>query len=506
MRAPSSARSTLRLLAGLTACALAGCAAGPNFKPPKPDLPQHWSATALQRGATRESAVTSSAPPVANWWTSFHDPMLTALIRRSVASNLDLRAAVLRIEEAVETRDVAAGGLWPSLSANAGFTRQRLSLNTPNGAIFGSGAAFPGLPRGVSLTDPFNQYQLGLSASWEIDLFGRVRRSVEAANADVQASMDDEHGVMISLASDVAAAYIDLRSAQLKKSIIQQSLRTQRDVLQLTRQRWSAGLTAYIDVANAESEVKSTEAQLPIADREITVDINQLSELMDAKPGALRAELAQARPVPPVPPSVPIGLPSELARRRPDIEQAEAELHAATARVGVSVASLFPQLSLGIAGGYQSEGLSELIEAASHFATLAPTVELPIFEGGALRATVRLRKVQAKEAAVDYARTVLGALHEVEDALAAYGADQDQRVALIAAVGASRTALTLARQRYQGGLTSFIEVLDAERTLEQNQLALADATTAVSADLVHLYKTLGGGWQTGASKGASSTS
>jgi len=487
------------------ACALTGCAVGPNFKPPKPDLPQHWSATAVQGSATRESTVTSSASAIANWWTSFRDPTLTSLIRRSVASNLDLREAVLRVEEAMETRDVAADGLWPSLSANASFTRQRLSTNTPEGALFGSGLRFPGLAPGVSITNPYNEFQLGLSASWEIDLFGQLRRSIEAANAEVQASVDDEHGVMLSLASDVAAAYIDLRGAQFKKSILEHSLTTQRDVLQLTQQKWDAGLTAYIDVANAESEVKSTEAQVPLADREITVDINQLSELMDLKPGALRAELAQAKPLPPVPPTVPIGLPADLARRRPDIEQAEALLHAATARVGVAVADLFPQITLSAAGGVQSEGLSELLHAASRFATLGPTVSLPIFQGGALRATVRLRKVQAKEAAIDYARTVLGALNEVEDALAAYGADQDQRVALIAAVGASRTALTLARQRYQGGLTSFIEVLDAERTLEQNQLALADATTAVSTDLVHLYKTLGGGWQTGAA-GAASTS
>jgi outer membrane protein, multidrug efflux system len=513
MRAARSVRFTPRslaptaparaVLAGLLASALAGCAVGPNFAPPKPDLPHAWTATALAGGAARESAVTPQTPALASWWTSFRDPTLTSLVRRSVASNLDLREAVLRIEEARETRNVTAGALWPSLSANAGFTRQRLSLNTPNGAIFGGATRFPNLPPGVSITNPFDQYQLGLSASWEIDLFGRLRRSLEAANAEIQASVDDEHAVMLSLASDVAAAYIDLRGAQLKQSILEQSLRTQRDVLQLTQQRWNAGLTAYIDVANAESEVKSTEAQLPLAEREITVDINQLSELLDLKPGALRAQLLQAKPVPPVPPSVPIGLPADLARRRPDIERAEAQLHAATARIGVAVANLFPRLTLTATGGLQSEGLSRLIQTASRFASLSPTIDLPIFEGGALRATVRLQKVRAKEAAIDYARTVLGALNEVEDALAAYGSDQDERVALVAAVSASRDALSLARQRYQGGLTSFIEVLDAERTLEQNRLALASATTSVCADLVHLYKTLGGGWRTGASRASS---
>lgn len=491
----------------LLAAALAGCAVGPSFVAPKPHVPPRWSATALRSGASRESTVTASAPPLANWWTSFRDPTLTSLIRRSIAANLDVREAVLRIEQAMAERDVAAGGLFPSLSADAGFTRQRFSLYTPNGALFGGGGArFPGLPPGVSITNPFNQYELGLSASWELDLFGRLRRSVEAANAEVEVSVDDEHAVLLSLVSDVAAAYIDLRGAQLRRSIIEKSLATQSDVLRLTQQRWNAGLANYLDVENAEGEVKSTAAQLPLAEREITADINQLSELMDLAPGALESQLAEARPVPPVPPQVPIGLPSELAQRRPDIERAEAELHAATARIGVAVADLYPRVTLTAQGGFEAEGLSELLRAASRFATFGPSVELPIFEGGALRATVRLRTVEQKEAAVDYARTVLGALDEVENALAAYGADQDRRVALIGAAASSGAALKLARQRYEGGLTSFIEVLDAERTLEQNQLALADATTAVSSDLVHLYKTLGGGWQTGTSKGSSPTS
>lgn len=483
--------------ASLAACLLAGCTVGPSFVKPKPDVPAEWSrAAALQPpSGHRASTVSTQAAPVGEWWTSFRDPTLSSLIERSVAANLDVREAVLRIEEARAQRDVTAAGLWPSLSANAGYTRQRFSLNTPNGAIFGIGPKIPGLPPGI-FANPFNQYQLGLSASWELDLFGRVRRSVEAANADVQASMEDEHDVMVSLVSNVAEAYIDLRGAQLRKSILEQSLATQRDVLQLTRQRWNAGLTTDLDVQNAASEVSGTEAQLPVADREITQDINQLSELMARKPDALRAELQQARPVPPVPPTVPVGLPADLARRRPDIRRAEASLHAATARIGVAVADLFPQLTLSVSGGYQSEGLSELIEAASRFATLGPTIDLPIFDAGARRATIRLQDVRAKEAAIDYARTVLGALHEVENALAAYGADQDRRVSLASAAAASGNALTLARQRYEGGITSFIEVLDAERTLEQNRLSLADATTAVSSDLVLLYKALGGGWQT----------
>jgi outer membrane protein, multidrug efflux system len=479
---------------GALACALASCAVGPNFVKPKPAVPPQWSATALSPGARRAGTVSPAEPQVIDWWTSFHDPTLTSLVERSAAANLDVREAVLRIEEARAQRAQTAAAFWPSVSANAGYSRQRLSLTTPNGAIFAVAPHIPGLPSGVTITNPYNQYQLGLSASWELDLFGSVRRSVEAADADLTAQVEGAHDVLLSLTSDVAQAYIDLRGAQLRKSIVEQSLATERDVLTLTQQRWNAGLTTDLDVENAASEVRTTEAELPPLEREITQDINQLSELMSRPPDALRAELREAQPVPPVPPTVPIGLPADLARRRPDIRRAEANLHAATARVGVAVADLFPQLTLSLSGGFQSEGISKLIEVASRFATVAPTLELPVFDG-ARWATVRLQDVRAKEAAIDYARTVLQALQEVENALAAYGSDQDRRLSLAAASQASDEALTLARQRYESGVTSFIEVLDAERTLQQNQLSLAETTAAVSTDLVALYKALGGGWE-----------
>jgi outer membrane protein, multidrug efflux system len=485
--------------------ALASCAMGPNFVKPKPAVPTQWSPTALGRTATRTSGVSAQEPQAVEWWRSFADPTLTSLIERSAASNLDVREAVLRIEEARAERAQTAAAFWPTVSANAGYTRQRLSLTTPNGAIFAVTPNIPGLPPGVSITNPYNQYQLGLSASWELDLFGSVRRSVEAADADLLSQVESAHDVFLSLSSDVAQAYIDLRGAQLRKSIVEQSLATERDVLQLTQQRWNAGLTTDLDVENAASVVRTTEAELPALEREITQDINQLSELMSRPPDALRAELQQAEPVPPVPPMVPIGLPADLARRRPDIRRAEASLHAATARVGVAVANLFPQLTLNLSGGLQAEGISKLIEVASRFATVAPTLELPVFDGTRW-ATVRLQDVRAKEAAIDYARTVLVALQDVENALAAYGSDQDRRVSLAAAAEASGNALTLARQRYESGVTNFIEVLDAERTLEQNQLSLAEATTAISTDLVALYKALGGGWESTEPTRASSPS
>ena len=474
-------------------CALASCAVGPNFVKPKPAVPAQWSATATTNGTEGAGHVSAEHAQTVAWWSTFNDPTLTALVQRSAGQNLDVKQAVLRIEEAQEQTAVVAGGLWPSVSANASWSRQRLSTNTPNGAIFG--LHFPGLP--PTLVNPYSQYQLGLGASWTLDVFGTQRRSLEAANAQAQAALEGAHAALLSMVSDVAATYIDLRGAQLRRSILERSLATERDLLQLTRDRRNAGLTSDLDVENATAEVGTTQAEVPLADREITVDINELSELMASPPEALRAELEREQPVPPVPALVPIGLPSDLARRRPDIRQAEANLHAATAEVGVAVSNYFPQLTLTAQGGFQSEGLSQLIQTASRFASLGPSVELPIFEGGRLRATVRLQRVKAKEAAVAYAQTVLAALNQVEDALAAYGADQARRASLETAVTASRNARLLARERYQSGVASFIDVLDAERTEEQNALSLAEAQTTVSADLVQLYRTLGGGWQSG---------
>ena len=483
---------TLRSLAlASLGCSLAGCALGPNFVKPKPDVPAQWSPTAVGNGAEGAAHVTAERAQTVAWWSSFNDATLTSLVQQSAGQNLDVKQAVLRIDEAQAETAVVTGGLWPDLSANASWSRQRLSTNTPNGAIFG--LKFPGLP--PTLVNPYNQYQLGLGASWTLDLFGTARRSIEAADAEIQAAVEGEHAALLTMVSDVAATYIDLRGAQSRRAILQRSLATQRDLLQLTRDRRNAGLTSDLDVENATAEVGTTQAEVPLADREITVDVNELSELMARPPEALRAQLSQVRAVPPVPPVVPIGLPSDLARRRPDVRQAEANLHAATAEIGVAISNYFPKLTLTAGGGFQSEGLSQLIETASHFASIGPAIELPIFEGGRLRATVRLQRVKAKEAAVAYAQTVLIALHQVEDALAAYGADQARRASLDTAATASRNARMLARQRYQSGVASFIDVLDAERTEEQNELALADATTAVSADLVQLYRALGGGWE-----------
>ena len=474
---------------------LAGCAVGPNFKPPTPDVPATWSASAAPASPSQPSVITTApAEDIARWWTSFNDPELTALVNRAAAANLEAREAVLRIAEARAQRDIAGAAQYPSLSGNTSYSIDRLSENTPTGALFSKVGSFPGLS-GVSIPNPYSQYQLGFDASWEVDIFGRVRRSVEAAKADTSASVEDSRAVLISTLGDVGRAYLDLRGAQAKRRVTLENIATENDLRDLATKRRRAGLNSDIDEVRAEAEATSAEAQLPLLDQQITADINQLGKLIDREPGALKVELSVVQPVPGVPPTVPVGLPSDLARRRPDIREAEARLHAATARIGVAVADLYPKLTLGASGGVQSQALSSLTNWASRFITAGPTLELPIFDAGRRRATVRLQDVKAQEAALDYRRTVLTALEEVDNALAAYGTDQARRASLAQTDARDRDALDLERQRYASGVASFIDVLDAERTLKANELLLADTTTVVSVDLVALYKALGGGWR-----------
>ena len=488
----------------VTLALLAGCTVGPNFVRPVARAPAHWAAQPsappadspdTPAAAPQLSTVNEQATELGQWWTDFKDPTLSSLTERSLRANLDLRAAVLRIETARAQRDVTAAAFWPTLGADASYTRERLSETTPTGALFSSVGTIK-FPSGASLSipNPYNQFQLGLAASWEIDLFGRVRRAVEAADASVAASIEDQRAVQVALLADVAQSYIAVRGAQSDVRVAQQNLATIDELLELTRARRAAGMVTQIDVSTASAQASATRADLPRFELQITQNINQLSQLLALAPEALRAELVIEAPVPALPPDLPIGLPADLARRRPDIREAEANLHVATAQIGVAVADLFPRLTLSASGGFQSETANQLLEWASRFGSLGPTLELPIFDRGRWK-SVRLDNLRAQEAVVGYERTVLNALHEVENALAAYRADQERRAWLAAAVAQDADALTLARQRYENGVANFTDVLNVQRTLQQNEAALNDATTAVATDLVRLYRALGGGWQ-----------
>lgn len=481
------------LISGFWLLPLAACTVGPDFLSPKADTPANWKGTEAE--SKTASVAVALEPSDDAWWKGFRDPELSSLVARAAASNLDLKEAALRIAESRIQERITAAAEWPTVGANASYASTRFSTKTAQGSLFGALGGGPPGSQIPTLPNPYDQYQTGFDASWEPDLFGGVRRSEEAAAAETQSTIEQRHDALLSLEGELGRAYIDLRGTQQKLAITNENLSVQRQTLQLTRDRRRAQLGNDLDVANAAAQVTATESQLPLLRRQIDSDVNQISLLLAREPGALEMELKTPRAVPPVPPLVPVGLPAELARRRPDIRAAEARLHAATAQVGVATAALYPKVTFSAGFGTQAEKFPDLASWAARFFQVGPSVEIPIFEGGRLRATVSLNETQEKEAAIDYAKTVLGAMHDVENALTAYATEQQHHKSLEATAAENRRALTLARQRYRDGITTFLDVLDAQRSLLATQLSLADSTQAVSTDLVALYKALGGGWE-----------
>ena len=344
---------------------------------------------------------------------------------------------------------------------------------------------------------PFDIWQGGFDASWEVDLWGRVRRSVESSTASSVAADEARRAALLSSLAEVARDYIQLRGTQEMLQIARDNVQTARQSLDLTQQRSAGGVTTDLDVANASAQLRTTLSQIPSLEQQEAQLINALSLLLGQPPNALRADLAVPHPVPPVPPVVPVGFPSELARRRPDIRQAEAQLHAATADIGVAQANFYPTLTLTGSFGLQSLQFNNAFNLASEaVCSFGPGLTIPIFEGGQLRATLQLQKEQQQEAAINFQKTVLQAWHDVDNALTAYKAEQRRRDELTQAVAENRRALGLAQSRYQQGVSDFLTVLDAERSVLQTQQQLADSTDTVSSNLVALYKALGGGWET----------
>ena len=503
--------------AALACLAVSACTVGPNWTRPSMFAPTSWFARATPP-SPRVASEPVSEPIDAEWWGLFGDPELTSLETRVVAANLNVRLATVRLLESRSQRQITGADQFPTLQGDGSYTRERVS---PKGVLglFSGGAGGAssttfgsmgsvgngtsgrsgGIPANASGTStsvpPFNLWQYGFDASWELDLWGRVRREVEGADASIEASADARRNSLLSVVAEVARDYMQLRGIQAQLDIAHENIKTERESLTLSQDRARAGLTTELDVANAAAQLESTTAQVPQLEQQQAESINALSFLLGEAPRALEAELVTAKPIPPVPPRVPIGLPSELARRRPDIRQAEAQLHSATADIGVAVADFYPKVTLDGSIGLQALKAKDLGNWAARTYGLGPTISLPIFEGGRLRATLALRRVEQQEAALNYQQTVLQAWHDVDNALTAYAAEQKRRDSLQNAVVQNRKAVGLSRQRYTQGVSDFLEVLDAERSLLQAELQLADSTTTISQNLVQLYKAVGGGWE-----------
>lgn len=467
---PAWRRAVLGLTAG-AALALAGCApVGPEYVPPGDNAPQVWN-TELRQGL----AAASLDPQVlARWWTTLEDPLLAGLIQQAVSHNLDLRQAESRVREARARRGISQAGLYPAVDATAGAGRSKSS--------------------GSSASREF--YSLGLDAGWEVDVFGGTRRAVEAADADLAASQEELRDVLVTLTAEVALNYLEARTLQARLAVALGNLDLQQQTVDLTRSRYQAGLSDELALQEAVASLESTRAQLPTLRTGLEEAKNRLALLTGAFPGSAHARLAAPQPLPVLPPTVAVGVPAETLRQRPDIRRAERSLAAQTARVGVATADLYPKFRLAGSIGLESLDSAELFTSASEIWRIAPGVSWNIFDAGAIRQNIEVQSARQEQALLAYEAAVLAALAEVENALTAYAEEQLRQQWLQAAVEATRQAESLAQHQYQAGLVDFTTVLIAQRALLNLEDQLAQSSGTVTANLVRLYKALGGGWET----------
>jgi NodT family efflux transporter outer membrane factor (OMF) lipoprotein len=489
--------------------ALSGCLVGPNFERPTSTTPEVFNRT--QAAQAPSKAVEAGFNPA--WWELFNDPALNALEQQLADANLDVAAASARLRQSRAEQRVAGAAEYPTLTGAASYNRERGSENgilsllgvTPTSTQpqSASGSA----PLGVSAmpgskgSPAYDLYQFGFDASWEVDIWGRVRRSVEAASALTDASWEERNAVLLSARAELARDYIQLRDTQALLQIARQNLDIARDATRLTQTRAREGVTTDLDVANASAQAANIESLIPTLESRRETTINAIGILLAREPGALREMLADPRDVPVLPAQVPIGFPSELAQRRPDIRKAEAQLHAATAAIGMAKADFYPRISLNGSAGFQSLQLSNLADWASGQFVVGPSITLPIFEGGRLKGTLQLREAQQQEAAIVYQHTVLQAWREVDDALIVYDAEQRRHERLEEVVKLNLRGLSIARQRYKAGAVDFLDVLNVQKQLLDAQSNLEQSKADAAANLITLCKVLGGGWESSYSTG-----
>ena len=485
------------------------CTVGPNYRAPDEAMPAAWGQAATP-SATRPSVATTRPVVITQWWATFNDPVLDALVVRAANANLDLRQARARVIEARASRAAAGTALFPSLDVNPSYQHTRVSQNGVAGFGGGGGggggvgvnpqpgAAGSGAIPGGAFPSEFDLYQAGFDASWEIDVFGGTRRAIEAADADLAASVEQRRDVLVTVLAEVARNYVELRGLQRRLDTARANLAAQRETLDITRDRAKNGVTTQLDVTRAVALVETTAATLPTLEAAVRQSIDRLALLTGraaADDDDFAAGLLRPAATPTAPAEVPVGLPSDLLRRRPDVRAAERELAAATARVGVVTADLFPRFSLTGAAGLQSLDAGNLLDWDSRFYSLGPSVRWNLFDAGRVRANIAIQDARVDRALAAYEKTVLTAVQETHTALVNYANEQTRRRSLREAADANRTSLDLARQQYRQGLVDFLAVLDAQRNLLASEDALAQSDQAVASDLVAIYKALGGGWE-----------
>jgi multidrug efflux system outer membrane protein len=457
---------------------LGGCAVGPNYQRPDTPVDAHF-ANAGEPGFAETEAVE-------HYWTGFDDPTMTGLINDALAHNLDLTAAEANLRAARAARRLAGFDQYPTVTLAASYTH-----------VLDSQEQLPG----VNMHDrEFDAAQAGFDGLWELDLFGRVRRNVEAARGDLGAAAATLQDARVSVIAEVARDYFILRGLQDELALTQRNAENQFNTFKLTRSRLDAGRGNELDTSRAEAQWQTTLSTIPTLQASIATTSYRLSVLTGRQPTALSAGLAALAPMPALPPLNAIGSPEQLLRRRPDVRVAERRLAAATARVGVAVGDLFPKVTLVGDVGYFAPTFGDFGQSSARSFSVGPSISWAAFDLGRVQARISSAKAQTDAALAAYEGAVLGALEDTEGALISYGRSQARREALRVAAAASDKAAELARKRFEGGLIDFLEVLDAERTALSAELLLSQSRTDAATSLVAVYKALGAGWRTAAPK------
>ncbi len=462
----------ISILLALFVMVLSGCAAvGPDYVQIDPQAPDAWH-TQLQGGLI---AGQSDPAELTRWWTVLQDPQLSALEERAIAGNLDLQEAESRIREARARRGISRASFFPTLDAGASAIKSRSSENNGTGA-------------------ERELYAAGFDASWELDVFGGVKRSVEAAQANLQAAREDLHDLQVTLQAEVALNYIDVRTFQARLEVNRKNIKAQEESHALNRSLFQAGIIGDLAVQESLRTLESSRSLIPTLEMGLNAAQNRLALLLGERPGSLHAEMSTPRPLPMLPITLAVGIPAETLRRRPDIRSAERNLAAQKALVGVATADLYPKLRLSGTLGLESLSAGALFQSASRTWGVGPRLSWVLFDAGAVRRNIEVQNRRQEQALIQYERSILRAQEEVENSLFAYAKEQLRRDSLAKAAVAAEHAEAIARNQYQAGLVDFNNVLDAQRS----QLILRDdlvrSNGVVIANLVRLYKALGGGW------------
>jgi len=481
----------MRLFAPLAALLLlSACEVGPHYRPPQAEAPPAYGELPVNTAQVPLSRPVPNEADLSQWWTQIRDPELQILIARALQSNLALQTAASRIREAREQEIVAGAAEWPKLNAN-GAALNLHSNSNPLGALAGGGA---GGQSTANHSTNIKLYNLGFDATWELDIFGGTRRAEEAAQANTEAAAWEMRDGEVSLTAEVANDYLSLRAARARMAILRKEIQRQQNALALVHARARAGFVTQLDVNQQKALVNTTAAELPGLQADARAYEHAIAVLLAQQPETLTAELDSAAPLPPIPATLPVGLPSDLLRRRPDIREAERKLAAATANIGVAVADLYPKFNLIGAASFTGPHIGDLL-SASHFGTVGfGQITWPLFQGGQIHANIRAKEEEMQQAYLAYRQAVLAALQNTEDALARYANEQQRYLSLQAAVQSAQSSAVLAENQYRAGLVTYLNVLTAETTLLGAQDDLTQSRQQLAQNLVSLYKALGGGW------------